>query len=109
MSPDSTVSGSRQIQMPVFMLTLLPATQAAMSTCHASELRVLWCGRLSGPGALGEPRAPPSLRKLTCFLLLGQSLGLLSEVIQRPEPFSVPLVSSPYPDPKDLSEELFRG
>ena len=43
-----------------------------MSTRHASEVRVLWCGRLSGPGALGKPRALPSLRKLTCFLLLGQ-------------------------------------
>lgn len=41
-----------------------------------------------------------------CFLLLGQSLGLLSEVVQRPQPLLVPLIGSPYPDPEDLGEEL---
>lgn len=42
----------------------------------------------------GEAQGP-ALRGLTCSLLLGQSLGLLSEVVQRPQPLLVPLVSGP--------------
>lgn len=44
--------------------------------------------------------------KLTCFLLLGQSLHLLPDIVQRPQPFPVPLVSSPDSNPKDPGEEL---
>lgn len=50
----------------------------------------------------------PSL-KVTCFLLLGQSLHLLLDIIQRPQPFPVPPVSSLYSDPEDLGEELLGG
>ena len=62
------------------------------------QAQVLW----------GSP-GPSALRGLTCSLLLGQSLGLLSEVVQRPQPLPVPPVSGPYPDPKDLSEVPFGG
>lgn len=44
--------------------------------------------------------------KLTCFLLLGQSMHLLPDIVQCPQPFLVPLVSSPDSNPKDPGEEL---
>ena len=44
--------------------------------------------------------------RVTCFLLLGQSLHLPPDVVQCPQPFLVPAVSSPYSNPEDLGEEL---
>lgn len=83
-----------------FALARFAVIQAAISTCSVSALKASW---------RGKPRAQPSLTGLTCFLLLGQSLGLPSEVVQGPQPFPVPPVSSPYSNPKDLGEELSRG
>lgn len=55
--------------------------------------------------ALRRPSLGASL-KLTCFLLPGQSLHLLPDIVQRPQPFPVPLVSSPDSNPKNPGEEL---
>lgn len=57
----------------------------------------LHCAELLGPGGSG---------KFTCFLLFGQFLGLLSELIQGSESFLVPPVGSLHTNPKDLGEEL---
>lgn len=54
-----------------------------------------------------EPRVLSFLTGLTCFLLLGQPLGLLLEAVEGPQPFSVPPVSSLYPNPEDPGEKLF--
>lgn len=58
----------------------------------------------SGPsGELGGRGA------VTCFLLLCQPLHLCPDIVQRPQSFPVPLVSSPHSDPEDLGEELLEG
>ena len=61
-----------------------------------------------GPACHQGPGAPSFLR-LTCFLLLGQPLGLLLEAVQGPQPFLVPPVSSLYPNAEDPREKLFGG
>lgn len=57
----------------------------------------LRCAELPSSGGSG---------KFTCFLLFGQFLGLLSELIQGSESFLVPPVGSLHTNPKDLGEAL---
>lgn len=86
----------------------LTAAQVHLLTCQDSTLRLgdLKCG--SGT-AWQSQLSTAATSGFTCFLLLGQSMHLLPDIVQCPQPFPVPLVSSPDSNPKDPREELLGG